>query len=257
MGRRIRKNDAGCYHLVNRGVGLREVFLSTEDRVFFIKLICNYAKEHTYIIHGYALVGNGYNILIETKQDNLSNIMKIINARYTAYFNKRYGRRGYLWEGRFKSWYIDKRSLVLDILLYIEHLPIYTGSAKTKESSLYSTYRQFVGIDQRLPCIYDSLIFQTFNDEAEIKKFFQSPVNIEYINTIHESLRKQSNDLRVKQKKRLTTLSINTFASLSIEERNKKIYQKYYEGYSQTKIGELVGISQQAIYKIIKKMSIS
>lgn len=252
MSRAIRQNNAGTYHLVNRGVGLREIFLCAEDKLFFIQLICNYAIEHHYELHAYALINNGYNILMETKKDNLSSIMKLINAGYTNYFNKKYGRRGYLWEGRFKSWYITKESLSLEIIAYIEHLPVYTGATKTKESSYYSSYRQFVGLDQRLLCLKNSIIFQKFNHINKIKTFFNQPIQINYINSLHEKLKKQSN--QIKQQKILPKLKKVDFISLTKAERNIKIYKLYQKGYSQTTIGKSLGISQQAVHSIIKKV---
>lgn len=255
MGRALRRSTAGYYHLVNRGVGLREVFLNREDRIFFIKLVCNYATEHTYVLHGYALVQNGYNILIETKKDNLSSIMKLINAQYTYYYNKKYGRRGYLWEGRFKSWYITNEDLVLDIIGYIEYLPLYIGKVKEKEKSFYSCYRQFVGIDQRLSCLYDSIIFKRFNSIVQIKDFFNKPVDVRYINRMHESLKKNSTIEKIQKNKVLTPLTKDDFSSLSIVERNNKIYTIYHSGYSQAKIAKVLGITQQAVHKIIKKIA--
>ena len=255
MGRAVRQSAAGFYHLVNRGVSLREVFLNRDDRIYFIELICNYAKEHTYILHGYALIPNGYNILIETKKDNLSNIMKLINAQYTNYYNKKYGRRGYLWEGRFKSWHIKNDALVLDIIAYIEYLPIYIGGIKEKEKSYYSCYRQFVGIDHRLECVHGSIVFKKFNTVGQIKDFFKKPIDIRYINAMHEALRKNTGIKNTQSKKPLPALAKEHFSFLSKHARNKKIHKIYYEGYSQATIAKVLDISQQAVHKIIKKMS--
>lgn len=255
MGRRLRQSTAGYYHLVNRGVSLREVFLNRDDRIFFIELMCNYAKEHNYVLHAYALVPNGYNILIETRKDNLSKIMKLINAQYTKYYNQKYGRRGYLWEGRFKSWYIQNESLVLEIIAYIEYLPIYVGRVKEKEKSYYSCYRQFVGIDHRLSCIHDSIIFKKFNTIIQIKDFFSKPIDITYINRIHEALMKREIINNTQIKKILPPLNKDYFLFLSKIERNKKIYKIYNDGYSQAQIAKTLGITQQAIHLIIKKIS--
>ena len=252
MGRAIRQNIAGVYHLANRGVGLREVFLSKDDKLFFIQLICSNAFEYQYILHAYALVNNGYNMLIETSKDNLSSIMKVINARYSIYFNKKYGRRGYLWEGRFKSWFVTQESLMLDIIAYIEHLPIYTGATKTKESSYYSSYRQFIGLDQCLNCLRDSLIFKKFNHINLIKIFFNKAINIQYINNLHEKLKIQV--IHKKHKNKLPVLKKDMYKSLTKEERNEKIYSLYKEGYTQVSLGKAFNISQQAVYSIIKKI---
>lgn len=255
MGRRPRIDTTGYYHITNRGVGLREVFLSHEDRIYFITLLCEQSKHYQYYLHGYALVSNGYNILIQTTKNNLSQIMKLINGQYTSYFNRKYKRAGHLWEGRFKSWYITDKGFLLDILAYIEHLPMYTGSATEKETYLYASYRQFIGIDERLPCISHSIVFKKFNTRTHIKSFFNKPVDIERINRIHALLKKQTKKHSRPPKKPLKALKASYFKAINIEERNKKIYKAYQAGYSQSSIGLTIGISQQAVHKIIKKIS--
>jgi len=256
MAREPRVDTSGYYHLSNRGVGLREVYLSHEDRIFFISMLCNCAKQYSFHIHGYALIANGYNILIETTKNNLSIIMKMVNSRYSSYFNRRQGRRGHLWEGRFKSWFIEDEGFVLDILSYIEHLPIYTGATTDKQNYFYASYRQFIGTDECLPCVQQSIVFKKFNNIKEIKLFFNKPIDFERINSIHRLLQKTSRKRNVRPKKVLASLPKDYFtSSMSNTDRNKKILKAYNKGYSQTMLGQTLGISQQAVYKIIRKLS--
>jgi REP element-mobilizing transposase RayT len=49
---------------------------------------------------------NHYHLLVETQKENLSTCMRIVNANYAPYFNKRYQRSGHLWQDRYKSKYI-------------------------------------------------------------------------------------------------------------------------------------------------------
>jgi hypothetical protein len=147
---------------------------------------------------------------------------------------------------------------VLEILSYVEHLPIYTGDTTEKQNYLYASYRQFIGIDERLPCLNDSIVFQKFNNLSDIKDFFNKPINVDRIHRIHRLLRQQS---RAKEqrpiKHTLPPLMPSDLKSDTDIERNQKIYQAYHKGYSQAKIGYILGISQQAVYKIIKKISAS
>jgi len=32
--------------------------------------------------------------------------LKQVNNNYATYFNKKYKRSGYLWQGRYRSWYV-------------------------------------------------------------------------------------------------------------------------------------------------------
>ena len=55
------------------------------------------------IIYAYCLMPNHVHLLIQEKNQNLSNIIKQIAAAYALYFNKKYERCGHLFQDRFKS----------------------------------------------------------------------------------------------------------------------------------------------------------
>jgi len=255
MPRTFRIHSPGFYHLVNRGVGLREVFLTDEDRLFFINFLCNLSQDMSFNLHGYALVSNGYNLLVETIHENLSEIMRTLNGAYARYFNRRTGRRGHVWEGRFRSWKIEDASMALDILSYIESLPEYTGSVTDKRSYRYACYRQFTGRDKILPCLKDSIVFVHFNSHEDIESFFNQPIDVAWINRMHDTLRRTSFTKVLQERFSLPPLNKDFFSAHSREERNQKIHRAYQQGYSQRTIASVLGISQQAIHKIIKKAS--
>jgi len=50
--------------------------------------------------------------------------MRQINSNYATYFNKKYKRSGYLWQGRYKSWYIVTDEYLYGLFRYIEQNPI-------------------------------------------------------------------------------------------------------------------------------------
>lgn len=256
MSRVSRVTSAGYYHLSNRGVGYRDVFLGHRDKIFFIELLCIYAKQYDYDLHGYVLISNSYHIIIETKRNNLPAIMRAINGDYTRYFNKKIGRVGHLWEGRYKSWYTQNTNFVLELIAYIEYLPIFVGETFDKESYFYSSYRQFVGTDERLPCMMESIVFKRFNQIRDIKSFFEKPIDFERISSIQKLLKRQSKAKIARPAKKRKPLTQEYFSDVgSKKERNLKIIQAYEAGYTQAHIGYTLGISQQAIYKIIKKLT--
>jgi len=250
MGRAKRVNIAGLYHVSNRGVGLKDIFITHDDKAYFISTLCKLSQNYIFTVHSFAIISNGYNIIIETKEENLSLIMQVLNTRYASYFNSKYGRRGHLWENRFKSWYVRERTFLLDLVAYIEYLPIYTDVTTSKEKYLYASYRQFVGLDKRLVCLDDSIIFKKFHSTKEIKDFFSIKVNLSRINSIHESFSEEKITTKPKDNKNIEKY----FSNLKDKsERNIKILSAYKDGHSQAKIGKALGVSQQAIYKIIQK----
>lgn len=103
MERRPRIDLAGYHHLINRGVARFNVYKCNTDKDKFLEILCTEYKAN---VHDYCLMDNHYHLLIETKQNNLSLLMRQINNNYASYFNKKYKRVGHLWQGRYKSWYI-------------------------------------------------------------------------------------------------------------------------------------------------------
>ena len=124
MGRKKRINLAGFYHIINRGVEGRDVFLEKEDFIKFLEICEEYSKVFGFEIYSFCLMKNHYHLLIKTIDNNISQIMKHINMKYTIYFNKKYNRIGPLWQGRFKSFYVADGNYLSSLIKYIEFNPL-------------------------------------------------------------------------------------------------------------------------------------
>ena len=106
MARKIRIEDTGFHHILNRGVERRVIFDTAKDKEKFLDIVCEVSKHYDFIIHAYVLMDNHYHLLLENSKENLSAGMRQINSLYAQYYNKKYKRIGHLWQDRFKSWYI-------------------------------------------------------------------------------------------------------------------------------------------------------
>lgn len=124
MSRRPRIDLAGYHHLINRGVARFNVYKCNADKDKFLEILCKACTEYKANVHDYCLMDNHYHLLIETKQNNLSLLMRQINSNYASYFNKKYKRVGHLWQGRYKSWYIVQDEYLYMLLRYIEYNPV-------------------------------------------------------------------------------------------------------------------------------------
>ena len=61
---------------------------------------------------------NHYHLLIETTKENISIFIRIVNANYVKYFNKKYQRSGHLWQDRYKSRYIINENYLHTLIRY-------------------------------------------------------------------------------------------------------------------------------------------
>ncbi|MFZ2303842.1 MAG: transposase [Minisyncoccia bacterium] len=130
------------YHIYNRGVDKRDVFMDEDDlerflqsmRVFNTIEPCGSIFEQYYsrgndtpspsdmLVHivCYCLNPNHYHLLLEEVAENgISEFMKRIGGGYTKYFNEKYERSGSLFQGRFKSVHIGSDSYLKTLSVYI------------------------------------------------------------------------------------------------------------------------------------------
>jgi REP element-mobilizing transposase RayT len=253
--RKPRIEIPGYYHIVNRGVERRNIFLERDDFDMFEELLCKFTQAFQINLHNFCLMDNHYHLLIEITQENLSKFMRQLNMNYAIYFNKKYKRTGHLWQGRYKSWYVTDEPYLYTLIRYIEQNPLKAGIVKDLQEYPFSSYGYFLKPQQMPKCLQESWIYKSFQDDvSSIVNFITAPVDMEELKEVMKAstLVVAPETKEHKTKERLRAI-IGTFENK--KERNEKIFKAYEEGYSQHMIAEVIGISQQAIAKIIKSCS--
>jgi len=73
--------------------------------------------------------------------------MRDLGRVYVRYFNRRYGRTGTLWEGRFRSCLVDSSAYVLACYRYIELNPVRAQLVATPGEYRWSSYAVNAGVE--------------------------------------------------------------------------------------------------------------
>jgi putative transposase len=131
MARLPRLALAGELHHVGlRGHNGAPAFIDDADRRAFLDMLRLAAHEQGVAIHAYALLDAEVHLLATpARRESLGRLMQSLGRRYVAAFNRRHGRRGTLWEGRFRSSVLDAAAWLLDATLFIEGLAPQWSSA--------------------------------------------------------------------------------------------------------------------------------
>src|SRR3989344_7054518 len=133
------------YHVYNRGVEKRPIFLYDQDRWRFLTLLIilqgdspvpqinrlvsdvqhwmldnelfeEIKTSQTVELVSFCLMPNHYHLILrELKEGGISKFMQRLSNSYTKYFNIKYERTGHLFGGKFQSVHIDKDA-------YLKHL---------------------------------------------------------------------------------------------------------------------------------------
>lgn len=133
------------YHIYNRGVEKRVIFLDDHDYntfIFYLKLYLSppgFDKKqrirktfHNDItLHSFCLMPNHFHLLIhQQKPTDITNFMRALSTSYSMYFNKKYKRVGSLFQGKYRAAVVDNDSYLIALSRYIHHNPtsLLTGS---------------------------------------------------------------------------------------------------------------------------------
>ncbi|MEK7217612.1 MAG: transposase [Patescibacteria group bacterium] len=139
------------YHIYNRGVDKREVFLNSRDyeRFAFLLAACNDKSpllNSTFRYRGFAsvedffkgreriklvdvlcfcLMPNHFHLLLKQVEKNgISRFLQKVSTGYTMYFNNKIERSGSLFQGVFKSVHVDKNEYLKYLITYIHVNPL-------------------------------------------------------------------------------------------------------------------------------------
>jgi REP element-mobilizing transposase RayT len=125
MTRPLRIQFRGAwYHVTSRGNERRDIFSDDTDRGRFLEILADSAAIYGTQIHAYVLMTNHFHLVVHTPQANLSRFMQRFNTTYTVYFNRRYYRRGHLFQGRYKALLVDADNYLLELSRYVHLNPV-------------------------------------------------------------------------------------------------------------------------------------
>jgi len=119
---------------------------------------------------------NHYHLLIETPDGNLSIGMRQLNGVYAQLMNKRHGRTGHLFQGRYKAILIQKDSHLLEVCRYVVLNPVRPKMAETPADYTWSSYLATAGKTKPHPGLTTERVLGQFSGrrgraEQEYQKF--------------------------------------------------------------------------------------
>lgn len=191
------------YHVYNRGVEKRKIFLDNEDYSFYLHLLkgallppetgLNPAENPAEIngtpiqplkrirknfyqdieLHSYSLIPNHYHfILKQIKNDAVTEFIRSVCTSYSMYFNKKYNRVGSLFQGIFRAKNITNDNYLIWLSRYIHRNP------EDYQNYPYSSYADFLG-KRKTEWVNTSFILDCFKSqnipcEESYKEFVES-----------------------------------------------------------------------------------
>jgi len=128
------------YHVYNRGIEKRKIFLDDQDYSVFLNLLKRHLSRESQLdsrgfvyesyagrieLQAFCLMPNHYHFLLYLNNDKkaITELMRRVGGTYTSYFNKKYDRVGPLFQSVFKASKVDNDSHLPHISRYIHRNP--------------------------------------------------------------------------------------------------------------------------------------
>ena len=157
------------YHIIFRGNDKQDMFYDDQDRCVFLDRIKEAKKIFNFDIFSYCLMDNHVHMVIRVKDKFLSKSMQSLGVRYSIYFNRKYNRRGHLFENRYLSKKIESLNYFLNLCKYIHRNPENADMEKT-ENYKWSSYSEYINKKDRI-IKSDVLLHYYYDDVEEFKNF--------------------------------------------------------------------------------------
>jgi putative transposase len=197
MARLTRLTLAGLpHHVMQIGNNRQAIFVDDEDR----RAWCGHLREASLVarvdVHAYVLLDNHVHLLATPREtaEALSTMMQSLGRRYVAGFNKRHGRTGTLWEGRFRAALVDPEDSLLACMRYIDSHPQRSGLCSDAADYRWSSCGHHLG-RRRDPLIVDHACFWAlgntpFEREDAFRNFMEEGVSTREAQAISQATRR-------------------------------------------------------------------
>ncbi len=170
--------EGGYYHIYNRGVEKRDIFVDEQDYAVFINYLKQYLspkdesglvklfqdpqssykeknsafstlnlKNYSSEIHllAYCLMPNHFHLFLkQTSIDGIDRFMSSLGTRYTMYFNRSHDRVGKLYQGVYKAVLMTDEAQYLHITRYIHKQAL--AQDNTDQKDFPCSFQDYLGL---------------------------------------------------------------------------------------------------------------
>jgi len=147
MPRKYRLVVAGKpHHVIQRGNRRQNVFFYPGDKSLYLNLLKEQVLKYEVEVWAYCLMDNHVHLILVPKtEEGLAKTVAETNRYFACKINKRYGWKGYLWQGRFISFVMDEIYLVRT-LRYVENNPVRAKIVEKPWDYIWSSARKHVNL---------------------------------------------------------------------------------------------------------------
>lgn len=150
------------YHVNSKSVDGVRLFVDDDDRNMFLRMLGVQAQRSDWCVYAYSLMRNHFHVLIKIRKPTLSSGFQRLKSLYAREYNRRYGRRGALWQCRFHDSMVETDAHLYEAIRYIALNAPNANAAESAEAWAWCSYGAAIGVVPPDPIV----------DEKELHRLF-------------------------------------------------------------------------------------
>lgn len=146
MARKPRVEFAGAfYHVIARGNRRATLYHDEADYTAYLDRLERYRARDGATLHAYVLMTNHVHLLLETGDRPLSRMMQTLQFTYSQYYNRRYGKTGHVFQGRYQAILCDREAYLLELVRYLHLNPARMRVSLNPWTYRWSSHAAYLG----------------------------------------------------------------------------------------------------------------
>lgn len=174
MSRPLRIEFPGAlYHVTARGNRREAIYEDDGDRRLFLEVLGEVVENFNWLCHAYCLMTNHYHLVVETPDGNLAKGMRQLGGVYTQKLNRRHGRSGHVFQGRYTAILVDAGAYLLELARYVVLNPVRADMVGDPGKWKWSSHRAMTGKAKPPPWLATGALLKHFDPDrsAAVRRY--------------------------------------------------------------------------------------
>jgi putative transposase len=272
VARPLRIQAAGLfYHVTARGNGRMVIYTDDHDRRVFLGQLARVAESRGLSCYAYCLMANHFHLVAATSGPNLPQAIKEINGPYAQWWNRRHGRVGHVFQGRFQAQVVQDDAYLLTVCRYVVLNPVRAGLVEKPERWPWSSYRATAGLATPPRFLRPEAVWRHFSQsdshagicryrefvaaqKSESDKPPPQPVlgDTAFVERFKQWRQRASPEVTRRERELRTPLDDVFAGAVTKAARNLGIARAREQGYSMTAVARYLDVHPSTVSKILQ-----
>lgn len=170
MARLPRLDGPGLtHHVIHRGNNRQRIFHESADYARYVDLLEEGVARFGHEVLAFCLMPNHVHLVIRTRDVPLSDVVQNAAFRFAAWSNRRLGRVGHVFQGRFRSFLVTRDAYLLALVRYVHQNPVRAGLVASPDQHAWNSHREYLGRG-RFPWVRTAPVLTMFDSDPRVAR---------------------------------------------------------------------------------------